>query len=159
MFCYVGAVPSSRRKRKGFSSAACSGKGRCPRKSITRTVRITVRSIPYTSSRSLPHWLEKSKEFRLFTMSQPEARRKEQEPVYTLVGQSKLLPGISPILFILIPSQGERISRSASWPLMIPLRAFQPVAFASPTSARRIYGEVCRCGQEDPRPRDDHHEI
>ena len=40
-------------------------------------------------------------------MSTGSKGRKEQEPVYTLVGQSKLLPGISPILFILIPSQGE----------------------------------------------------
>ena len=60
---------------------------------------------PFTTSRSLPHRLEKSTQFRLFTMS--EAVGEDEEPVYTLVGQAALLPGVERILFILFPSRDE----------------------------------------------------
>ena len=95
-------------KKKGVQFSCMLWEGPLPQKIYYQDGEDYREIIPYTSSRSLPHWLKKSKEFRLFTMSQPEAKDgKEQEPVYTLVGQSKLLPGISPILFLLIPSQGE----------------------------------------------------
>lgn len=95
-------------KKKGVQFSCMLWEGPLPQKIYYQDGEGYREVVPYTSSRSLPHWLEKSKEFRLYTMTQPEANGgKEQEPVYTLVGQSKLLPGISPILFILIPSQGE----------------------------------------------------
>ena len=95
-------------KKKGVQFSCMLWEGPLPQKIYYQDGEDYREVVPYTSSRSLPHWLKKSKEFRLFTMSQLEAKDgKEQEPVYTLVGQSKLLPGISPILFLLIPSQGE----------------------------------------------------
>ena len=63
---------------------------------------------PYTTSRSLPHQLEKSTQFRLFTMEEVEkGNGKEPELVYTLVGQAALLPGVQRILFILFPTVDE----------------------------------------------------
>ena len=95
-------------KKKGVQFSCMLWEGPLPQKIYYQDGEDYREVVPYTSSRSLPHWLEKSKEFRLFTMSQLEAKDgKEQEPVYTLVGQSKLLPGISPMLFLLIPSQGD----------------------------------------------------
>ena len=95
-------------KKKGVQFSCMLWEGPLPQKIYYQDGEDYREVVPYTSSRSLPHWLEKSKEFRLFTMSQLEAKDgKEQEPVYTLVGQSKLLSGISPILFLLIPSQGD----------------------------------------------------
>jgi hypothetical protein len=95
-------------KKKGVQFSCMLWEGPLPQKVYYQDGEDYREVVPYTSSRSLPHWLEKSKEFRLFTMTQPKANGgNEQEPVYTLVGQSKLIPGISPILFILIPSQGE----------------------------------------------------
>lgn len=96
------------KKKKGVQFSCMLWEGPLPQKIYYQDGEDYREVVPYTSSRSLPHWLEKSKEFRLFTMTQPEANGgKEQEPVYTLVGQAKLLPGISPILFLLIPSQIE----------------------------------------------------
>lgn len=64
--------------------------------------------IPFTGSRSLPHRLEKSKQFSLFTMKEVEGGNgKEPELVYTLVGQTALLPGVERILFILFPTKDE----------------------------------------------------
>ena len=107
--CFATEVCAQQQeKKKGVQFSCMLWEGPLPQKIYYQDGEDYREIIPYTSSRSLPHWLKKSKEFRLFTMSQPEAKDgKEQEPVYTLVGQSKLLPGISPILFLLIPSQGE----------------------------------------------------
>jgi len=107
--CFATVVCAQQQeKKKGVQFSCMLWEGPLPQKIYYQDGEDYREIIPYTSSRSLPHWLKKSKEFRLFTMSQPEAKDgKEQEPVYTLVGQSKLLPGISPILFLLIPSQGE----------------------------------------------------
>ena len=107
--CFATEVCAQQQeKKKGVQFSCMLWEGPLPQKIYYQDGEDYREVVPYTSSRSLPHWLKKSKEFRLFTMSQPEAKDgKEQEPVYTLVGQSKLLPGISPILFLLIPSQGE----------------------------------------------------
>ena len=107
--CFATVVCAQQQeKKKGVQFSCMLWEGPLPQKIYYQDGEDYREVVPYTSSRSLPHWLEKSKEFRLFTMSQLEAKDgKEQEPVYTLVGQSKLLPGISPILFLLIPSQGD----------------------------------------------------
>ena len=107
--CFATEVCAQQQeKKKGVQFSCMLWEGPLPQKIYYQDGEDYREVVPYTSSRSLPHWLEKSKEFRLFTMSQLEAKDgKEQEPVYTLVGQSKLLPGISPMLFLLIPSQGD----------------------------------------------------
>ena len=107
--CFVTVVCAQQQeKKKGVQFSCMLWEGPLPEKIYYQDGEDYREVVPYTSSRSLPHWLEKSKEFRLFTMTQPEAKDgKEQKPVYTLVGQSKLLPGISPVLFLLFPSQGE----------------------------------------------------
>ena len=107
--CFATVVCAQQQeKKKGVQFSCMLWEGPLPQKIYYQDGEDYREVIPFTSHRSLPHWLEKSKEFRLFTMTQPQAKDgKEQEPVYTLVGQSKLLPGISPILFLLIPSQGE----------------------------------------------------
>ena len=93
-------------KMKGVQFSCMLWEGPLPQKIYYQDGEDYREVVPYTSSRSLPNLLKKSKEFRLYTMTQPEAEGdKKQEPVYTLVGQSKLLPGISPILFLLLPSQ------------------------------------------------------
>ena len=86
--------------------------------------------VPYTSHRSLPHWLEKSKEFRLFTRQEVEqGDGKEAKLVYTLVGQSKLLGGASPVLFILFPTSNEQGLKIRILALDDSLDGFPPGSF------------------------------
>ena len=60
--------------------------------------------VPFTGSRSLPHILEKSKEFALYVENK---EAKEKELPYKLVGKAALLPGVKQILFILFLKQTE----------------------------------------------------
>ena len=96
-------------EKKGIQFSCMLWSGPLPEKIYYQDGEDYREIIAYTSSRSRPHWLEKSKEFSLFSRNEIEqGEGKEARLVYTLVGQSKLLGDISPVLFILFPSMGEK---------------------------------------------------
>ena len=96
-------------EKKGIQFSCMLWNGPLPEKIYYQDGEDYREVVPYTSSRSLPHWLEKSKEFRLFTRKEVEqTEEKEVDFVYTLIGQSKLMGNVSPVLFILFPSMGEK---------------------------------------------------
>ena len=92
-------------KKQGIEFSCMLWNGPLPEKIYYQDGEEYREVIPFTSSRSLPHQLEKSTQFRLFTMSGAEGE--DEEPVYTLVGQAALLPGVQRILFILFPTKDE----------------------------------------------------
>jgi len=92
-------------KKQGIQFSCMLWSGPLPEKIYYQDGEDYREVIPFTSSRSLPHQLEKSTQFRLFTMSEVEGE--DEEPVYTLVGQTALLPGVQRILFILFPTKDD----------------------------------------------------
>lgn len=92
-------------KKQGIQFSCMLWNGPLPEKIYYQDGQEYHEVIPFTGSRSLPHWLATSKDFRLFTMS--EAEGEDEEPVYTLVGQTALLPGVQRILFILFPTKDD----------------------------------------------------
>ena len=95
-------------KKQGIQFSCMLWNGPLPEKIYYQDGKDYREVVPYTSSRSLPHWLEKSKKFRLFTRKEVDQEDgKEAKLVYSLVGQTALLPGVQRILFILFPTKDE----------------------------------------------------
>jgi hypothetical protein len=95
-------------KKQGIQFSCMLWNGPLPEKIYYQDGEDYREVVPYTSSRSLPHWLEKSKEFRLFTRKEVDQEDgKEGKVVYSLVGQAAMLPGVERILFILFPTKDE----------------------------------------------------
>ena len=104
-FLLCGYVGAQDQKKKGIQFSCMLWSGPLPEKIYYQDGEDYREVIPFTSSRSLPHQLEKSTQFRLFTMSEVDGE--DEEPVYTLVGQTALLPGVQRILFILFPTEDD----------------------------------------------------
>ena len=95
-------------KKQGIQFSCMLWNGPLPEKIYYQDGQEYHEVIPFTGSRSLPHWLEKSEEFRLFTRKEAEqGDGRDAKPVYTLVGESKLLGDVSPVLFILSSGMTE----------------------------------------------------
>jgi hypothetical protein len=117
-------------KKQGIQFSCMLWNGPLPEKIYYQDGKDYREVVPYTSSRSLPHWLEKSKEFRLFTRKEvDQVDGKEAKLVYSLVGQSKLMGDISPVLFILFPTSDEQGLKIRILALDDSLNGFPPGSF------------------------------
>ena len=125
--CLGGLHAQDQEKKLGIGFSCLLWQGPLPENIYYQDGEDYREVIPFTGSRSLPHRLEKSQEFRLFTME--AAEEEGEEPVYTLVGQSKLLPGVSPILFILFPCTSEEGFKIKILALDDSLKGFPPGSF------------------------------
>ena len=129
-FLLCGYVGAQDQKKKGIQFSCMLWSGPLPEKIYYQDGEDYREVVPYTSSRSLPHWLEKSKEFRLFTRKEvDQVDGKEAKLVYTLVGQSKLMGDISPVLFILFPTSDEQGLKIRILALDDSLNGFPPGSF------------------------------
>ena len=126
-YCLGPLHAQDQEKKPGIGFSCLLWQGPLPEKIYYQDGEDYREVIPFTGSRSLPHRLEKSQEFRLFTKIEAEAE--DEEPVYTLVGQSKLLPSVSPILFILFPSTSEEGFKIKILALDDSLKGFPPGSF------------------------------